>query len=193
MLRAGQHIKCFILLNNLLFRKFEIKMMKIKLGILIVGIFYLLQSKAQSPVFVMSSIGNMPGTTSSISAINFKSNAACLDVQNGVAVLKGNRNTGEFVINCEVTMKFNSLGIKLFPNPVNGSTNVKFVNAPPLTETFNLTIWSTDGAMINSKKETGFNLFQGLIMDLSGLAPGSYVLKIESNNFVDAIKFIKAN
>ncbi len=167
--------------------------MKVKFGLLIIYLFCLVQLNAQSPVFVMSSIGNIGGTTSSISALNFKSTAACLDVQNGVAVLKGNRNTGEFALNCEVTMKFNSLGIKLFPNPVNSATNVKFVNAPPLNEIFNLSIWSTDGAIINTKKETGYNLFQGLIMDLSGLTPGSYVLKIESNNFVDAIKFIKAN
>jgi hypothetical protein len=168
-------------------------MKKVKFGILIFSLFCFAQSFAQTPIFVMSSIGNMAGTTSSIAAINFKSTAACLDVQNGVAVLKGNRNIGEFAMNCEVTMKINSLGIKLFPNPVNSATNVKFVNAPPLTETFNLSIWSTEGSIINTRKETGYNLFQGLTMDLSGLTPGSYVLKIESSNFVDAIKFIKAN
>jgi hypothetical protein len=167
--------------------------MSIKFGILMVGLFCLLQSNAQTPVFVMSSIRNMTGSTSSVSAINFKSTAACLDVQNGVAVLKGNRNTGEFALNCEVTMKFNTLGIKLYPNPVNKATNVKFINTPPLTETFNLSVWSTDGAIISTRKETGYNLFQGLTMDLGGLTPGSYVLKIESSNFVDAIKFIKAN
>ena len=141
----------------------------------------------------MSSIGSIGNSSSSVSSLNFKSTAACLDVQNGLAVLKGSRNTGEFAINCEVSLKFNSLGIKLFPNPVNGATNVKFINTPPLTETFNLSIWSTDGAIVNTRKETGYNLFQGLTMDLSGLTPGSYVLKIESSNFVDAIKFIKAN
>ena len=141
----------------------------------------------------MSSIGSIGNSSSSVSSLNFKSTAACLDVQNGLAVLKGSRNTGEFAINCEVSLKFNSLGIKLFPNPVNGATNVKFINTPPLTETFNLSIWSTDGAIVNTRKETGYNLFQGLTMDLSGLTPGSYVLKIESSNFADAIKFIKAN
>jgi hypothetical protein len=166
---------------------------KIKLGTLILGLFCFVQSNAQTPIFVMSSIGSIGNSSSSVSSLNFKSTAACLDVQNGVAVLKGNRNTGEFAINCEVTMKFNTLGIKLFPNPVNGATNIKFINTPPLTETFNLSIWSTDGAVINTRKETGYNLFQGLTMDLSGLTPGSYVLKIESSNFVDAIKFIKAN
>jgi hypothetical protein len=47
--------------------------------------------------------------------------------------------------------------------------------------------------MISTSKETGYNLFQGMTMDLSRLVAGSYVLKIESNNFIDAIKFIKAN
>ena len=157
------------------------------------GLFCFVQLNAQTPIFVMSSIGSIGNSSSSVSSLNFKSTAACLDVQNGLAVLKGSRNTGEFAINCEVSLKFNSLGIKLFPNPVNGATNVKFINTPPLTETFNLSIWSTDGAIVNTRKETGYNLFQGLTMDLSGLTPGSYVLKIESSNFVDAIKFIKAN
>ena len=138
----------------------------------------LIQVNAQNPVFVMSSIKSMGSSSSAISAINFKSNAACLDVQTGIVVLNGERNTGEFAINCEVKMK---------------STRVKFINTPPLTELFNISIWSTEGVIITTKKESGYNLFQGLTMDLSGLTPGSYVLKIESTGFVDAIKFIKAN
>jgi hypothetical protein len=149
--------------------------------------------KAQTPVFVMSSIGAMPGTNSTISAMNFKSDAACLDVQTGVVVLRGERNMGEFAMNCEVTMKFNTLGVKLFPNPVRNATKVKLLNAPPLTETFNLSVWNTEGAMVASRKENGYNLFQGLTLDLSALTAGTYVLKIESSNFVDAVKFIKAN
>lgn len=164
-----------------------------KLFFIIVCIVGVIKTNAQSPVFVLSSIGSMGASTSTVSSINFKSNASCIDVQSGLVVLKGERNVGEFTFNCEVTMKFNSLGIKLFPNPVNGSTKLKLSNAPPLTETFNLSIWNTEGAMIKTSKETGYNLFQGLTMDLSGLIPGSYVLRIESASFVDAIKFIKAN
>ena len=50
--------------------------------------------------------------------VQFKSTATCLSVQNGVAVLYGERGTGEFAFNCKVSLKFNTLGIKLFPNPV---------------------------------------------------------------------------
>jgi hypothetical protein len=167
--------------------------MKIKIYHTVILLFVVFVAGAQSPAFVISSIGNMGTSVSSVSAINFKSNAACIDVQSGLVVLKGERNIGEFTYSCEVTMKFNSLGIKLFPNPVNGATKLKLSNAPPLNEIFNLSVWNTEGAIIKKSKETGYNLFQGLTMDLSGLIPGSYVLKIESASFVDAIKFIKAN
>lgn len=142
---------------------------------------------------VMSSIGIMGNASSTISALNFKSSTICIDVQSGVAVLNGKRGSGQFTINCEVTMKINSLGVRLFPNPVNHITKIKLNNTPPLTETFSLSIWTTEGALIRSQKETGYNLFQGLNIDLSGLTNGAYILKIESQNYMDAIKFIKAN
>jgi len=151
------------------------------------------KASAQTAAFVMSSVGMIANTSSNVAAVNFKSSATCLDVQSGVAVLNGTRGNGQFAINCEVTMKFNTLGIKLFPNPVSTTAKVKFANTPPLTETFNLSIWSTEGGLISTRKETGYNLFQGMTLDLSGLNSGTYVLKIESDNFVDAIKFIKAN
>ncbi|MEY4572969.1 MAG: Secretion system C-terminal sorting domain [Bacteroidota bacterium] len=149
--------------------------------------------KAQTGLFVMSSVGAMAGTSSNGLAINFNSIAACIDVQTGIAVLNGARGNGQFAINCEVTMKFNSLGIKMFPNPVNNATKVKFKNTPPLNDLFNLTIWTTEGLLVKSQKETGYNLFQGLNMDLSALIAGTYVLKIESAGYMDAIKFIKTN
>jgi hypothetical protein len=164
--------------------------MKVKLVIFITILFSYSKLNAQ---FVMSSVGMISGTSSTVSAINFKSVAACIDVQSGIAVLKGERANGDFAYSCEVAMKFNSLGIKLFPNPVNSSTKVKFLNTPPLNEVFNLQIFNTDGQFISSKKETGYNLFQGIILDLANLNAGTYVLRIESSSFVDAIKFIKAN
>ena len=156
-------------------------------------LFLMLFVKAQGGLFVMSSVGAMAGTSSNGLAINFNSIAACIDVQTGVAVLNGARGNGQFAINCEVTMKFNTLGIKMFPNPVNNATKVKLNNTPPLTETFNLTIWTTEGLLIKTQKETGYTLFQGLNMDLSALIAGTYILKVESVGYMDAIKFIKTN
>jgi len=150
--------------------------------------------QAQSSAsFMMSSMGSIPGASNTGMAIQFNSIATCLNVQNGVAVLNGVRGSGQFAINCEVSLRINSLGIKLYPNPVNITTKVKFVNTPPLTETFNLSVWTTDGVLLSTRKESGYNLFQGINLNMSALGSGSYVLKIESENYVDALKFIKAN
>ena len=151
-----------------------------------------LQSQTAA-TFMMSSMGALPNTANAGAAIQFNSIATCLNVQNGIAVLNGERANGQFAINCEVTLKINSLGVKMYPNPVNATTKVKFINTPPLTEVFNLSIWTSEGVLIQTKKETGYNLFQGLTLDVSGLTSGTFILKIESNNFVDALKFIKAN
>jgi len=156
-------------------------------------LFILLKCATANAQIVMSSIGMMGNASSTISAFNFKSIASCIDVQSGVAVLNGTRGNGEFAFSCEVVMNFNSLGIKLFPNPVNSNTRVKFVNAPPLTGQFNLQVYTAEGQFISSKKESGYNLFQGITIDLSKLTSGAYILKITSTEFVDAIKFIKAN
>ena len=156
-------------------------------------LFIVLKCSMAEAQIVMSSIGMMGNASSTINALNFKSSTTCIDVQSGVAVLNGKRGNGQFAMNCEVTMKINSLGVRLFPNPVNHITKIKLNNTPPLTETFSLSIWTTEGALIRSQKETGYNLFQGLNIDLSGLTNGAYILKIESQNYMDAIKFIKAN
>ena len=164
---------------------------KNKIIVLFIGMFVCTVSYAQQGV-VVSSIGNFGGTTSSISAIQFKSISTCIDVESGMAVLTGKRAAGEFAINCEVSLKYNSLGVRMFPNPVQAQAKVKATNTPPLNETFNLTVWTADGVLINSRKETGYNLFQGLTIDLSNLKSGTYVLKIDAPKFVDVVKFIKA-
>jgi hypothetical protein len=147
--------------------------------------------KAQS--FLMSSVGIMPGTSSNATAVNFRSNSVCIDVQSGIAVFNGARSFGEFAINCDIKQQFNSLGITMFPNPARTVTRVRFINTPPLSEVFSLSVWSTDGAMISSRKETGYSIFQSVLLDVSNLSSGTYVLKIESAEYVDALKFIKAN
>lgn len=164
-----------------------------KLGLLFIFSINFIFVNAQGGAFVMSTVGALPGTASNGLAIQFNSIANCIDVQSGIAVLSGSRGNGQFAINCEVVMKFNSLGIKMFPNPVSNLTKVKLNNTPPLTEIFNLSIWTTEGILFKTVKESGYNLFQGLNIDLSNLIAGTYVLKIESSNYVDAIKFIKAN
>jgi hypothetical protein len=152
-----------------------------------------LKAQQMTGTFIMSSVGGIQNVSNNSMAITFNSSATCLNVQTGAAVLTGDRGTGNFAINCEVNTVFNSLGIKLYPNPVGVNTKVKFMNAPPLNDQFSITIWNAEGLQVGTAKATGFEIFQGKQIDLGSLSVGSYVIQIESEKYIDAIKFIKAN
>jgi hypothetical protein len=152
-----------------------------------------IQAQQLSGAFIMSSVGGLNNMSNNSMAVTFSSNSACLNVQNGTAVLTGDRGTGSFAVNCDVKSKYNTLGIKLYPNPVVATTKIKFINTPPLNDLFNISIWGADGFRITSGKATGYELFQGMPLDFSMLQAGSYIIQIESDNYTDALKFIKAN
>ena len=163
--------------------------------ITIIGSAFPLSIHAQqlTGAFIMSSVGGLNNMSNNSMAITFSSIATCLNVQNGTAVLTGDRGTGSFAVNCEVNTIFNSLGIKLYPNPVGANTKVKFINTPKLTDQFSISVWNAEGFQISSSKATGYELFQGKGIDFSGLIAGSYIIQIESEKYRDALKFIKAN
>lgn len=152
-----------------------------------------IQAQQLTGAFIMSSVGGLQNMSNNSMAVTFSSSATCLNIQNGTAVLTGDRGTGNFAINCEVNTKMNTLGIKLYPNPVIATTKVKFVNTPPLNDQFTISIWGTDGFKITSGRATGYELFQGMPLDFSMLQAGSYIIQIESEKYRDALKFIKAN
>jgi len=152
-----------------------------------------LQAQQLTGAFIMSSVGGLQNMSNNSMAVTFSSSATCLNVQNGTAVLTGYRGTGIFAVNCEVNTIFNRLGIKLFPNPVGANTKVKFINTPPLTDQFTISVWNAEGFKITIAKATGYELFQGKGMDFSSLTAGSYIIQIESDKYRDALKFIKAN
>lgn len=145
-----------------------------------------------NPLFMISSVGSFANTFNNSPAIQFKSTAACIDVQSGIVIFNGERGSGHFSANCEVAVKFNSLSAKLYPNPVVNTTKLKIKNTPNVTEPFKISIWTTEGLLINIRKATGLNLTQGLNIDVSELPFGTFILRIESAASLDAIKFIKA-
>ena len=152
-----------------------------------------LNAQQLNGVFIMSSVGGIENMSSNSMAITYNSTTTCLNVQNGAAVLSGPRGEGTFSVNCEVNRIFNTLGIKLYPNPVIATTKIKFINTPPLNELFNISIWGTDGFKVTSGKATGYEIFQGMTLDFSMLQAGTYILQIESEKYTDALKFIKSN
>ena len=173
--------------------RFKISILAILIPIIVLAFPQSIHAQQLTGAFIMSSVGGLQNMSNNSMAVTFSSSATCLNVQNGTAVLTGDRGTGNFAINCEVNTIFNSLGIKLYPNPVGASTKIKFINTPPLTDQFTISVWNSEGFKISSTKATGYEIFQGKGMDFSGLIAGSYIIQIESEKYTDALKFIKAN
>ena len=173
--------------------RFKISILAILIPIIVFAFPQSIQAQQLTGAFIMSSVGGLNNMSNNSMAVTFSSSATCLNVQNGTAVLSGDRGTGNFAINCEVNTIFNSLGIKLYPNPVGASTKIKFINTPPLTDQFTISVWNSEGFKISSAKATGYEIFQGKGMDFSSLIAGSYIIQIESEKYTDALKFIKAN
>lgn len=154
-------------------------------------VFICLTSKINAQNFINSSIARMNGKANSSLAIQFKSIDKCIDIQNGVAVLNGERINGIFYINCKEEHTFNKLGLKFYPNPVYNMAKLQILHPPLNNEEFTISAWSTLGIKTFLKKETVENLYRGITINMSSLSAGPYVLVVESNKFLDAIKFIK--
>jgi hypothetical protein len=152
-----------------------------------------LQVSVHAQSFMMSSVGMLTGTSSNSIAVNFKSNTSCMNVQSGIVAYTGPKSFGDFMIDCEVKQHFNYLGLKLYPNPAKNSATLRFIHPPTFSETFNISVWDTKGGMIFSRKESGYNIFSGVLLNLTNLSSGNYVLQVEAAEFMDAIKFIKIN
>lgn len=144
-------------------------------------------------VFIMSSVGGLKNISNNSMAVTFNSLANCLNVQNGAGLLNGVRGAGAFNINCEVNIKFNTLGIKLYPNPVIGITTLKLMSPPTFNDDFKISIWGVNGYKITSGKTTGHELSQGMSLDFSMLQDGTYIIQISSDKMHDAFKFVKVN
>jgi hypothetical protein len=140
---------------------------------------------------MISSIGSFTQISANSSAVNFKSNVDCIDVQSGLAILSSTIGFGNFSINCALNQQFNTFGLKLFPNPVQNKAKLKCTNFPPINTSFILFIRNSEGYLINTQKETGYTLTQGITLNLESLPAGTYILSIESSQFLDALKFIK--
>lgn len=149
-------------------------------------------SQDNGGVFIMSSVGSIRNWSNNSMSVTFTSNLACLNIQNGTAVLNSESGTGLFELNCKVDLKFNTLGIQLFPNPVKAISKLKFLGKPLLNEHFIITVWSADGFKLLNAKATADELLLGKNIDFSSLTSGSFVIQVESPNYVDALKFIKA-
>lgn len=182
-----------LLLSNTMHSFFKNSILSAILLYIILAFPQILLAQKLNGVFIMSSVGGLENISNNSMVVTFNSLANCLNVQNGAGLLNGDRGTGTFNSNCEVNIKFNTLGIKLYPNPVIGITKLKLMHPLPFNDDFKISIWGVDGYKITSGKATGYELLQGIPLDFTMLQIGTYIIQISTDKMQDALKFIRAS
>jgi hypothetical protein len=156
-------------------------------------IIYLQIQFARGQNFILSTVGAFPKLTAVSNPIYFKSNDACLDIQAGFSVVIGARNQGEFITNCDLPIKLEKINLQVFPNPGNEITYLRVDENISQMEIFQISIYTITGMLVYQTFESGSELHQGIIIDVSRLNEGGYFINISSKNFQSSQKFTKTN
>lgn len=171
-----------------------------KIWVILLSVFFICGTLVSKTMYsqdahgmIMSSVGVIGNLSNNSIPIDFSSKNSCINIQNGVAVLIGERSKGEFVMSCKTPVKLNTLGIILYPNPVVNTVTLTLRNKPMFDENFVLTVWSIEGASLISVRVDASELLIGKLINLGGLNSGTYLITMESSRHTEAIKFIKAN
>jgi hypothetical protein len=152
-----------------------------------------LYSQNQVNAITFSSVGVITNFSNNSMPFHFTSKNGCVDVQNGVAVLIGERSKGNFIVNCKTPVKLNSLGTVLYPNPVSTKTTIRFTKKPLYDEDFVLAVLSIEGNLLFSAKVSASELALGRVVNLSGINLGTYLITVESSHYKETIKFLRTN
>lgn len=164
----------------------------------IMGLFFLLGFNKvvgqMSMPYQFSSLGLLDGMeTASSGPIVFQSQSDCLDLVTGIPVFIADRKGGTFVMNCMAIEDGKKLALVLYPNPVIEKTLLRASLRPVLSRNFIVRIFNLSGAIVLQKKVTALEIFAGVLLDVSNLSKGNYIISTESENYREQISFIKAN
>jgi hypothetical protein len=76
--------------------RFKTSILAIIIPIIVLAFPQSIQAQQLTGAFIMSSVGGLQNMSNNSMAVTFSSSATCLNVQNGTAVLTGDRGTGNF-------------------------------------------------------------------------------------------------
>lgn len=147
--------------------------------------------KAQSISFQINSIGNTPNMTVSSLSFQLEQIANCLFVGNGLSIYQTSLSNAPFKMDCIVPIKFDRLGLKIFPNPIGNGPKIQFLQKNLSNTLFNIRFYNVEGKMVLEQSKTGFELSSGGILNTTSLFAGNYIVQVLSANSVDLIQVIK--
>jgi len=104
----------------------------------------------------------------------------CIIVTNGISKFIVSDH-GIFLNECAVNQDYIRFSIQVAPNPANSYTIVKFKNKLQVDNNFTLSLFGSDGRLINKFPTNQIQLMQGYRLSTSELNDGVYFIQISSD------------
>ena len=104
----------------------------------------------------------------------------CIVVTNGISKFIVSDH-GIFLNECALNQDYIRFSIQVAPNPANSYTIVKFKNKLQLDNNFTLSLFGSDGRLINKFPTNQIQLMQGYRLSTSELNDGVYFIQIFSD------------
>ena len=116
----------------------------------------------------------------------------CIIVTNGISKFIVSDH-GIFLNECAVNEDFIRFSIQVAPNPATNYTIVKFKNKLQADDNVNLTLYGSNGHLINKFTTSQIQLLQGYRLKTSELNEGVFFIQISSDKINQIFRIIKLN
>ena len=148
-------------------------------------------------VYSIGCVGNTNAKTPVYSGAVAIDGKACFNLANGVNTYEQGKS-GLFTNNCEVIpsvieRNIIKLNLRVFPNPVVTTVTVKSLDVLQVSEALLVTVYDISGQLVKTTKTNFYELGKGVVMNLTGLANGVYVLRVASPTASAEFKLIKVD
>ena len=116
----------------------------------------------------------------------------CIIVTNGISKFIVSDH-GIFLNECAVNQDFIRFSIQVAPNPATNFTIVKFKNKLQVDDNVNLTLYGSNGQLINKFTTSQIQLLQGYRLKTSEINEGVFFIQISSDKINQIFRIIKLN
>jgi len=116
----------------------------------------------------------------------------CIIVTNGISKFIVSDH-GIFLNECALNQDYIRFSIQVAPNPANSYTIVKFKNKLQVDNNFTLSLFGSDGRLINKFPTNQIQLMQGYRLSTSELNDGVYFIQISSDKINQIFRLLVVN
>ena len=116
----------------------------------------------------------------------------CIIVSNGISKFIVSDH-GIFLNECAVNQDYIRFSIQVAPNPATNYTIIKFKNKLQVDNNFTISIFGSNGRLVNKFPTSQLQLLQGFRLSTSELNDGVYFIQISSDKINQIFRLLIAN